>query len=104
MRRLSLASQWKQIIFEQLTRRTAISLAPRSHYCLHEECPTRHNLTASIVSVRQSIPATTTTIIIIIIIISIYVLSVTNVILNICKMLLVLNIQNNYTLPVVCIT
>lgn len=89
----------KENIFEQLTRRTAISLAPRSHHCSYEGCPNRHNLTASIVSARPSIPAKNTTMaattIIIIIIINIYVLSVTNIIVNICIKFLVLNTQRN---------
>jgi hypothetical protein len=68
IRRLSLASVRKQIIYEQLTRRIAISLAPRSHHCPPEGCRNRHNLTSSIASARLSIPATINTTIIIIII------------------------------------
>ena len=89
----------KENTFEQLTRQTAISLAPRYHHCPHGGCPNRHNLTASIVSARPSIPATITTtaaatiIIIIIIIINIDVLSVTNIIINIYTNFLVLNVQ-----------
>jgi len=91
----------KENIFEQLTRRTAIPLAPISRHCPNERCPNRHNLTASIVSARPSIPATTTAtaaniiniIIIFFIIINIDVLSVTNIIVNICTNFLVLIIQ-----------
>ena len=85
-------------VFEQLTRRIAILLAPISLHCPHEGGPHRHNLTASIVIARPPIPATTTTtattiIIIIIIIINNDVLLGTNIFANISKTFLVLNIQ-----------
>ena len=90
----------KENIFEQLTRRTAISLAPKSHHCPQQGCPNRHNLMVPILSSRPSIPATTKTtaaniinIITVIIVINIDVLSVTNIIVNICTNFLVLIIQ-----------